>query len=357
LAQAWHQCVCSGGRARNVAPLLSAAHGNELALQRSVLKAVPIMHALQAANHLLSGCRVEPPVKNTFIHFNLSTSENDAVAETEAASSVLRTNYHRSHSDPVHGDSFTSERSMSMDRSTSTQSSLHSLPQSGWAQGSSHVTEVSSSSHSGSGNSFSSDVEALKSEDRDGGSHAPPNRGSAATRDDALELPKGVSSVGALGHGTNTCKPCAWSWKPGGCVNGKNCEFCHMCSRGELKRRRKERVAVLRKSEQEDKQQMARAGAVDEERIATADSSGVDSTSLYTSESTGHDNASSTAMTGIVPSRLSLPGREAGYSSTKSAAMVTTTPADGVATATPVHYSVEVTATHLPAKRNTRISL
>jgi len=246
------------------------------------------MHALQEASYPVSGCRVEPPVKNTFIHFNLNTSENDASAETEADSSVLRASYRKSHSDPVHGDCFTSEHSTTTDRSTSTQSSLRSLPHSGWVQSSSHMTEVSSSSCAGSGNSFFIDAEALKSEDRNSGSHAPLHQGSEATRQNAVELPEGIPSVGALGHNKNACKPCAWSWKPGGCVFGKSCEFCHMCDKGELKRRSKERVTVLRKTEQ--------------------------------------------------------------------GAMVTALPADVVATATSVHYPVEVIATHLPAKRNTRIS-
>jgi len=300
------------------------------------------MHALQAANYLLSGCRVEPPVKNTFIHFNLSTSENDAVAEAEVESSALRANYHRSHSDPVHGDGLISEGSISMGQSASTQSSLHSLPQSGRPQGSSHMTEVSSSSHSGSANSFFSDAEAVK----------PPNQGSEATRDDAIELPEGVSSVGALGHNEATCKPCAWNWKPGGCVKGRSCEFCHSCNRAEFKRRRKERVAVLRNGE---KQQMARVGAVDEESVGATDSSCVDSSSMYTVESTGHDTASSMAMVAFASDRLSLPGQGAGHSSTKSAVMVTTSSADVVPAATP--YPTGVTGTHLPAKRNTRISL
>mmetsp|Transcript_33918 Transcript_33918/g.65632 ORF Transcript_33918/g.65632 Transcript_33918/m.65632 type:complete len:295 (-) Transcript_33918:134-1018(-) len=280
------------------------------------------MPAWQAANYLLSGCRVDPPVKNTFIHFNFGTSENDAAPEAEVESSVFRANYHRSHSDPVHGEGSMSDLSMSVERSTSTQNSLHSLLPSSRAQGSSHVTSEGSSHYtsearssarstfsSASGNSFFSDAEAAKSEDRDGSTRAPPTQGSVATRADARELPGRVPSIGALGHNTGTCKPCAWNWKPGGCVNGTSCEFCHMCDRVELKLRRKQRVAVLRKAEREHKQRMARVGAVDDERVGETDSRGLDSSSLCAIQSNGHANASNTA-------------RGACHLSTTSAAMV-----------------------------------
>ncbi|CAE7247412.1 unnamed protein product [Symbiodinium natans] len=45
-------------------------------------------------------------------------------------------------------------------------------------------------------------------------------------------------SLGSAGHGTGTCKPCAF-FHTKGCSSGKNCTFCHMCPPGEKKRRAK----------------------------------------------------------------------------------------------------------------------
>jgi len=49
-----------------------------------------------------------------------------------------------------------------------------------------------------------------------------------------------LSSVGSKDHGTGSCKPCAWFWKPGSCTNGKDCCHCHLCPAGEIKSRKKD---------------------------------------------------------------------------------------------------------------------
>jgi len=54
------------------------------------------------------------------------------------------------------------------------------------------------------------------------------------------------ASVGADLHGTGTCRPCGWFWKPEGCVYGAECGHCHMCPEGELKARKKARLATMR---------------------------------------------------------------------------------------------------------------
>jgi len=41
-------------------------------------------------------------------------------------------------------------------------------------------------------------------------------------------------------HQWNACKPCAFMFQ-GGCKNGVECDFCHLCEQGERKRRKKER--------------------------------------------------------------------------------------------------------------------
>jgi len=54
----------------------------------------------------------------------------------------------------------------------------------------------------------------------------------------------GLWSLGSAEHSLGTCKPCAFLWKDAnGCSNGTNCNFCHMCPPGEVKRRKKEKLA------------------------------------------------------------------------------------------------------------------
>merc|ERR1719262_130569 len=60
-----------------------------------------------------------------------------------------------------------------------------------------------------------------------------------------LQPPAGVPSHGSALHGTGSCHPCAWFWKSGGCLWYENCWHCHSCDIGEIKRRRKRRVAII----------------------------------------------------------------------------------------------------------------
>mmetsp|Transcript_5387 Transcript_5387/g.11915 ORF Transcript_5387/g.11915 Transcript_5387/m.11915 type:complete len:201 (+) Transcript_5387:74-676(+) len=53
-------------------------------------------------------------------------------------------------------------------------------------------------------------------------------------------------SEGAKLHEEGQCKPCAWHWRPSGCVNGANCTFCHTCEEGALKARKKERMSAMK---------------------------------------------------------------------------------------------------------------
>lgn len=55
-----------------------------------------------------------------------------------------------------------------------------------------------------------------------------------------------LPSVGSAQHGTGKCKPCAWFWKPQKCSNHKSCGYCHLCPEGELKARKKAKVAAMR---------------------------------------------------------------------------------------------------------------
>lgn len=54
--------------------------------------------------------------------------------------------------------------------------------------------------------------------------------------------PPPAGSAHALGH----CRPCAWLWKPQGCLNGEECGHCHLCPAGELKSRRRAKEPAQR---------------------------------------------------------------------------------------------------------------
>jgi hypothetical protein len=47
-------------------------------------------------------------------------------------------------------------------------------------------------------------------------------------------------SIGLQNHALGYCKPCAF-FHTRGCENGDSCEFCHLCSPGEKKKRLKEK--------------------------------------------------------------------------------------------------------------------
>eukprot|EP00927_Polykrikos_kofoidii_P019119 TRINITY_DN18914_c0_g1_i1.p1 TRINITY_DN18914_c0_g1~~TRINITY_DN18914_c0_g1_i1.p1 ORF type:complete len:184 (+),score=6.86 TRINITY_DN18914_c0_g1_i1:119-670(+) len=53
-------------------------------------------------------------------------------------------------------------------------------------------------------------------------------------------------SVGSRDHESGACRPCAWAWKEGGCRNGRDCQFCHLCSPGLLKVRRRQKTLMLK---------------------------------------------------------------------------------------------------------------
>jgi len=56
----------------------------------------------------------------------------------------------------------------------------------------------------------------------------------------------GIQSRGSRSHQSGCCKPCAFFWKDG-CKNGQDCQYCHLCPPGELKRRKKARAMMLRR--------------------------------------------------------------------------------------------------------------
>eukprot|EP00928_Gymnodinium_smaydae_P092174 TRINITY_DN7598_c0_g1_i1.p1 TRINITY_DN7598_c0_g1~~TRINITY_DN7598_c0_g1_i1.p1 ORF type:complete len:190 (-),score=14.93 TRINITY_DN7598_c0_g1_i1:408-977(-) len=103
-----------------------------------------------------------------------------------------------------------------------------------------------------SGNSSGDDYSTSSRVDSD---HKEVPRGTQADLRRDLEydgpIPPPSFSVGSDGHDEGTCKPCAWNWKPQGCVKGRVCDFCHLCDEGALKRKKQKnirRMHQLRKS-------------------------------------------------------------------------------------------------------------
>merc|ERR1712113_919402 len=64
----------------------------------------------------------------------------------------------------------------------------------------------------------------------------------SATLDDEVSPASGIASeeslhrevswsIGAKQHTHNKCKPCGFFWSQKGCMNGSECQHCHMCSK------------------------------------------------------------------------------------------------------------------------------
>mmetsp|Transcript_47644 Transcript_47644/g.87559 ORF Transcript_47644/g.87559 Transcript_47644/m.87559 type:complete len:209 (+) Transcript_47644:77-703(+) len=54
----------------------------------------------------------------------------------------------------------------------------------------------------------------------------------------------GFPSIGSVGHYTRQCIPCAFIHTKG-CTSGAACRFCHLCDKGEKKRRQKQKFGRL----------------------------------------------------------------------------------------------------------------
>jgi len=63
-----------------------------------------------------------------------------------------------------------------------------------------------------------------------------------------------LPSPGSDLHGTGQCRPCAWFHKPGGCENGAECRHCHLCPEGEIRNRRKNKVAAMKKAASQEQE-------------------------------------------------------------------------------------------------------
>lgn len=69
-------------------------------------------------------------------------------------------------------------------------------------------------------------------------------------------------SKGSELHGNGTCSPCVWVWKAGGCHRAEECSFCHLCPEGEVKARKKAKVASMQPFRRTSGRSLAVAGQV-----------------------------------------------------------------------------------------------
>merc|ERR1719401_475885 len=67
----------------------------------------------------------------------------------------------------------------------------------------------------------------------------------------SVELP----TLGSRGHRLGNCKPCAFLHTKG-CKNSEECPFCHLCERGEKKRRQKEKWQQQQHAQQQQQAQL-----------------------------------------------------------------------------------------------------
>jgi len=69
-------------------------------------------------------------------------------------------------------------------------------------------------------------------------------RGDEGTK--SMPVGRAALNPGSRWHSQGTCVPCAWFWKPQGCQNGQECRHCHLCPEGEIKARKKKKLAAMR---------------------------------------------------------------------------------------------------------------
>jgi len=65
------------------------------------------------------------------------------------------------------------------------------------------------------------------------------------------KTPRSSPSWGSIAHETGRCKPCAFG--PSACVNGSNCQFCHICDPSEVQNRNTLRLARRKQAQANQK--------------------------------------------------------------------------------------------------------
>lgn len=159
----------------------------------------------------------EIPQKNTFIHFDIRAERPPT--PSSSAPGVLLSRLFKTK--PPKSEEPT------MERFPSTDSSISSF------------SDILTASNCG----FENDSQASTS-DSNLGSRAELNSPSKDSL--VFEVQANLAEMHRLGQ----CTPCNYHWnKKDGCRQGSKCEFCHLCPKGEIKRRKKEKVRQLRKAQ------------------------------------------------------------------------------------------------------------
>eukprot|EP00927_Polykrikos_kofoidii_P078871 TRINITY_DN75670_c0_g1_i1.p1 TRINITY_DN75670_c0_g1~~TRINITY_DN75670_c0_g1_i1.p1 ORF type:complete len:249 (-),score=23.89 TRINITY_DN75670_c0_g1_i1:183-863(-) len=179
------------------------------------------------------------PVKNTFIHFNVAagTAEEGQNTVKQEQHSVSR----RCKSD-ANLSSTTSPLANFDIRELAKSRAEANTPHSGGQLPSSHLNAVVETSSVASSEVQSQASESSYGRTRNSSMGSDRESGSGA----CIPLDPSLPSIGAQHHASGKCAPCAWNWKPGGCINGRDCKFCHLCADGELKRLRKLKTSHIR---------------------------------------------------------------------------------------------------------------
>jgi len=77
-------------------------------------------------------------------------------------------------------------------------------------------------------------------------SPAPEQSQSLGEWQNSVEETTVIAEVEVAQHGAGQCRPCAWFWRAQGCRNGGSCSYCHLCPEGELKSRKKNKIAAMK---------------------------------------------------------------------------------------------------------------
>jgi len=192
------------------------------------------------------------PVQNTFIHFSIAENGGgvDCVCPTSVGAYRLSSKWESKDDSEINYkvgrlldcEEFVmdSDDGLSLSRKVADFKKEHGR------------SDDSTSSESPSRKNAAADLTGIEEHGRSDGSTASEFHSCKDnTEPDAAELgDEGyLPSKGAVDHASGECKPCAWHWKPGGCTNGYDCDFCHLCGDNQLRDRRRARLAFIKEAE------------------------------------------------------------------------------------------------------------
>lgn len=164
----------------------------------------------------------ELPQKNTFIHYDIPCERPPT--PTSSAPGVLLSRLFKTK--PQSSANMQSQE-LPMESSFSTESVLSSLTEKS-------TTRIGD---------FENDSQASTSA-ADSTMGSPVEVNDASKIDFALDVKATAEEM----HRLRQCTPCNYYWyKADGCRQGSACQFCHLCPKGEIKRRKKDKLRQMRK--------------------------------------------------------------------------------------------------------------